>query len=189
MFILTDLTNIYVLESISSRIETYFSSILYLWNHTMCLCCFALTCKLKWDFDYNSSCFQRVGVAKRSCYNQHLILVCTLKQSSGGTSCGFTNIQSNWNMFRSDWKSSPVHTYCLNQSKWTVSTSITEGCVMFSQGGRMGYPACILVLGWSCDWFSVTWKVDGLVQDCSIASVFAIEILQSCTKPPIKLKQ
>ena len=32
MFISSDLTNIYVLESISSR--TYFSSILCLWNHT-----------------------------------------------------------------------------------------------------------------------------------------------------------
>ena len=64
MFLLTDLTNIYVLESISSQILTYFSLILCLWNHTMCVRCFALTCKLKWDFDYNSSCFYRVGVVK-----------------------------------------------------------------------------------------------------------------------------
>ena len=27
--------------------------------------------------------------------------------------------------------------------------------------------------------------LDGLVQDCSISSVLAMEILQSCTKPPI----
>ena len=27
--------------------------------------------------------------------------------------------------------------------------------------------------------------IDGLVQDCSISSVFALEILQSCTKPSI----
>ena len=60
MFILTDLTSIYVLENISSRISTYFSSILCLWNHTMCPHCFALTCKLKWDFDYNSSFSQRL---------------------------------------------------------------------------------------------------------------------------------
>ena len=46
-----DLTNIYVLESIFSRIQTYFSSILCLWNYTTCLRCFALTCKLKWDFE------------------------------------------------------------------------------------------------------------------------------------------
>ena len=74
-FILTDLINIYVLESISSRIWTYFNSILCLWNHMMCLRCFALTCKLKWDFDYNSSFFQRVGISKRSCYNQNIISV------------------------------------------------------------------------------------------------------------------
>ena len=43
---------------------------------------------MKWDF--NSSCFQRVGVVKRSSYNRNLISVCTLKQSSGGTSYGFT---------------------------------------------------------------------------------------------------
>ena len=79
------------------------------WNHTMCLRCFALTCKLIWVFDCKSSCFQRVGVVKRSCCNQSLILVCTLNQSSGGASCGFTNITSNWNMSRSDWKCSPVH--------------------------------------------------------------------------------
>ena len=89
--------------------------------------CFALTCKLKWDFDYNSSCFQKVGVVKRSCCNQNLISVCTLKQSSGGTSFGFTNIKSNWNMSRFDWKCSPVHKEGLNQSKWTFFTWITEG--------------------------------------------------------------
>ena len=49
------------------------------------------------------------------------LLFTTLKQSSGGTSCGFTNIKSNWNMPRSDWKCSPAHEleYWLNQSKWT----------------------------------------------------------------------
>ena len=75
MFILTDLINIYVLESISSRIWTYFNSILCLWNHMMCLRCFVLMCKLKWDFDYSSSFFQRVGIVKRSCYNQNIISV------------------------------------------------------------------------------------------------------------------
>ena len=45
----------YVLESISSRILTYFGSILCLWNHAMSLRCFALTCKLTEDFYYNNS--------------------------------------------------------------------------------------------------------------------------------------
>ena len=35
--------------------------------------------------DYNSSCFQRVGIVKRSCTNQNLISVCKLKQNSGNT--------------------------------------------------------------------------------------------------------
>ena len=34
-----------------------------------------------------------------------------LESIIGGTSCGFTNIKSNWNMSRSDWKCSPVHKY------------------------------------------------------------------------------
>ena len=62
---------------------------------------------------------QRLLSGNRSCFKRNLISVCTLTQSSGGTSCGLTNIKSNWNMFRSDWKCSTVHTYRLNQSKWT----------------------------------------------------------------------
>ena len=132
----------YDLHTVHAVKSTYVSSILCLWNHTMCLRCFALTCKLKWDFDYNSSCFQRVCIVKRSCYNQNLISVCTLNQSSGGISCGFTNIKSNWNMSRSDWNCYPVHKYWLNHSKWTFPTYITEWArYVFSQGGRMGYPA------------------------------------------------
>ena len=62
-----------------------------------------------------------------SCFKRNLISVCTLTQSSGGTSCGLTNIKWNWNMSRSDWKCSPVHKYRLSQSKWTFFTEITEG--------------------------------------------------------------
>ena len=58
----------------------------------MCLHCFALTCKLKWDFDYNSSFLQRLPSGNRSCCSQNLISVRTFKQSSGGSSCGFTSI-------------------------------------------------------------------------------------------------
>ena len=72
------------------------------------------------------TCFQRVGVVK-SCFKRNLISVCTLTQSSGGTSCGLTSMKSNWNMSRSDWNCSPVHNYWLNQSKWTFSTQVTEG--------------------------------------------------------------
>ena len=66
---------------------------------------------------------QRLPSGNRSCSTPNLISVCTLKQSSGGTSCGFTNIKSNWNMSRSDWKCSPVHKYWLNQSKWTFPST------------------------------------------------------------------
>ena len=58
---------------------------------------------------------------------KNVMSVCTLKQNIGGTSCGFTNMKSNQNMHRSDWKCSPLHTFRLNQSKWTFSTWISEG--------------------------------------------------------------
>ena len=59
----------------------------------------------------------------------------------------FTNIKSNLNMSRSHWKCSSVHTYRLNQSKWTFSTQISEGALCFSQGW-MGYSAWCLCLLW-----------------------------------------
>ena len=83
----------------------------------MCPHCFALMCKLKWDFDYNSSFLQRLPSENMSCCNQNLISVCMLKQSSGCTSFGFTNIKSHRNMSKSDWKCSPVHNYWLNQPR------------------------------------------------------------------------
>ena len=58
----------------------------------------------------------------RSCCNENLMSVCTLKQNSGGTSSGFTNIKSNRNMSRFDWKCSPVYRYWLNQSKSSFPT-------------------------------------------------------------------
>ena len=59
---------------------------------------------------------------KQGCFKRNLISVSTLKQISGCTSCGLTNIKSNWNVSWFDWKCSPVHKYWLNQSKWTFST-------------------------------------------------------------------
>ena len=72
---------------------------------------------------FNNSCsfLQCLPSGNRSCSTPNLISVCTLAQSSGGTSCGFTNIKSNWNMSRSDCKCSPVHKYWLDQSKWVFS--------------------------------------------------------------------
>ena len=69
-----------------------------------------------------ASLIQRLPSGNRSCFKRNLISVCTLKQSSGGTSCGLTNIKSDWNVSGSDWKCSLVHKYWLNQSKWTFST-------------------------------------------------------------------
>ena len=60
--------------------------------------------------------FQRLPSGNRSCFKRNLISVCTLTQSSGGTSCGLTNIKLNWIMSTSDWKCSTVHRYWLNQS-------------------------------------------------------------------------
>ena len=70
-----------------------------------------------------------------------IMSVCTWKQNSGDTPCGFTNIKSNWNISRSDEKCSPVHKYWLNQSlkhQWLVTA------LCFSQDGRIGYSA------WAC---------------------------------------
>ena len=72
-----------------------------------------------------------------SCFNKNLMSVCMLKQNSGGTLCGFTNIKSKLIMYRSNWKCSPVHQYRLNQSKWTFSTYISEGvCYVFPKVGE-----------------------------------------------------
>ena len=90
-------------------------------NHSMFLHCFALTCKLKWDFYYNSPFLHCLSIGYWSCCNKNLMPVCTLKQNNGGTSNGFTNMKSNRNMSRSDWKYSPIHKYQSNHSKWTFS--------------------------------------------------------------------
>ena len=74
------------------------------------LLCFNMQ-TVKWDFAYNSSFLQCLPSGNRSCCNQNLISVCMLKQSSRGTSCGFTNIKLYWNISRSDWKCSPVHAF------------------------------------------------------------------------------
>ena len=71
----------------------------------------------------------------RSCCNENLMSVCLLKQNIRGTSHGFTNIESNWNMSRSDWNCSSVHTYRLNHSKWTFFTKIWEGGRIFPKVG------------------------------------------------------
>ena len=105
--------------------------ILFSQNHTMCLWCFALTCKLTWHFYYNSwyQTFYNAYLpsGERSCCNKNLVSVCTLKQLIGGISRGFTNIKPNQNMSISDWKCSPVYEYWLNHSKWTFSAKISEG--------------------------------------------------------------
>ena len=83
---------------------------------------FALTCKLN-EFWLQQLLFPGGRRSEKSCYNQNLISVCTLKQSRRGTSCGFTNMTSNWNMSRSDWKSSPVHEYSLNKIPYYHGTT------------------------------------------------------------------
>ena len=101
---------------------------------------FTLTCQLMWDFYYNSSCFQGIGIVKRSCCNKNLMSVCMSKQSSGGTSCGSTNMKLNQNMSRSDWKCSQIHKY------WLISQTehcarIRRGTLCFFPRGWTGYPA------------------------------------------------
>ena len=78
----------------------------------------------------------------RSCCNKNLVSVCTLKQNIGGISRGFTNIKSNQNISISNWKCSPVHTYRLNQSKWTISKQISErGVLCFIPRWANGLPS------------------------------------------------
>ena len=40
-----------------------------------------------------------------------------------------------------------------------------------------------------CDAISAIWYIDGLLQDCSNSSALAMELLQSCTEPPIKFSK
>ena len=72
------------------------------------------------DFAKSSSFLQCLPSGNRGCLKQNLISVSTLKQS---TSCDLTNIKSNCNMFRSDWKCFPVHKYWLNQSLLVLDKS------------------------------------------------------------------
>ena len=54
---------------------------------------------------------------------ENLISVCTLKQSSGGTLCGSTNIKANWICLDPTGNAVQcTNIYWLNQSKWTFST-------------------------------------------------------------------
>ena len=116
----------------------------------MCLRCFALMCKLTWDFYYNSSWHQTFYNAYplkiEVVVIQNLVSVCTLKQNIGATLCGFTIIKLDRTMYRSDWKCSPVHTYRLNQSKWTFSLKYQKVGIVFSQGGRMDYLAWLWLI-------------------------------------------
>ena len=63
-----------------------------------------------------------------------------VKANIRSISCGLTNLKSNRNMSKFDCKCSSVHTYRLSQSKFP--TQVSEGRrYVFSQGGRIGYPA------------------------------------------------
>ena len=104
-----------------------------------------LTCKLKWDFDYNSSCFYRAGIVKRTCYNKKSHFSLHVKAKQQRNIMSFHNIKSNWTMSRSDWKCFPVHKYWLNQSKLTFSMSITEGACYFFPGRVNGLPSVDVV--------------------------------------------
>ena len=59
----------------------------------------------------------------------------------GGTSRGFTNIKSNLNMSRSDWECSQVHTFRLNQTKWTFPRKYEKMGILFFGRWANGFPA------------------------------------------------
>ena len=73
---------------------------------------------------------------ERNYCNKNFVSVCTLKQIIRSTSRGFTNIKSNWNVSRSNWRWSPVHEYWLNQSICTLSMKISEGERFFPKVGE-----------------------------------------------------
>ena len=65
---------------------------------------------------------------------QNLLSVCTLRQIIGGTQRRFTNIKSNRNMSRFDWKCPTVHEYRFKQSKWHFPWKYQKlGIVFFSK--------------------------------------------------------
>ena len=60
MLVFNVLTNMYVQWKAFTVGFRHISDGFCLWDHTICLRCFALTCKLKWGFDYNRSLLQRL---------------------------------------------------------------------------------------------------------------------------------
>ena len=155
MSILTDWNDRCILWSISSRILTYFGLILCLWNHAMCLRCFALTCKLFWKFYYNSSCLHRVGVVKS------LVSICTVVQANHCRyAAWFHYIKSNQNMSRSTRNALQYMSITWIIQNGHFPDKYDKMGVLFSQCGRMGYPMwTISPLKWihgqicECSWF------------------------------------
>ena len=88
---------------------------------------FCFNVKTTRDFYLKSSCLQRIGVVKSLVSGAVVIK----KNLMSGTSCGFTDLKSNRNMSRSDWKCAPVHKYRLNQSKWRFIRKYQRVCVVF----------------------------------------------------------
>ena len=124
-------------EHLRLDLETNFGSILCMWNHTMCF-----KCKLM-PMTPN---FYDVYPLKTGAVVIKILSVYMLKQNVGSTLLCFTNIKWNRKMSRSDWKCSQVHTYWLNQSKWTFSIKRSCGGHCFFQRWVIGLPGVIVMI-------------------------------------------
>ena len=73
---------------------------------------------------------------------------------------------------------------------WTYCLKDNSSIILCDHCTPMGLVLALCVLNimrpeYYCVYYSVSSLIDGLVQDCSISSALAIQILQSCLKPLI----
>ena len=108
-----------------------------LWNHTMCLRCLTLTCRLTWDFFYGNSSWHQTFYKAYALYTGAVVMEISWQF---GAYRGFANIKSTRNMSRSYWKCSPAHKYRLHKSKWTFSGKYQKVGITFFPRWANGLP-------------------------------------------------
>ena len=97
--------------------------------------------------------------------------ICTLKQNGRGTLHDFTNIKSNLNMSRFDWKCSPVHEYWSNQSKWTFPRKYQKGCgTFFPRWANELSSVIVVILRYTISYYNRHWFNTGVFQGMSSAN-------------------
>ena len=134
---LADLFDIYALKSISSRVYTYLGSIIWSWNHAMCLRWF-LTCKLTWVFFIRTApdtrLYTRLPCGNRGCCNKRCCASLHVNTKyRRHTACFYKHkIESKYVYIRLEML---LGTYISIKS---IKMNI---CIFLSKGGLMDFPA------------------------------------------------